>query len=254
MINETRGFHETSKIRHRRAGLALLPFSAQALLFDAEVGAAFWSHSPSGHMGTGDGNFDADDELGFGRENGFFGWAKFEPMLLPNIRVAYTPLDFDGSGRVDRTLRFGDIEVDAGQDVDSKLSLDQLDATIYIQPLSNVVSLGVGLNVRLMDGEAQVTANGQTDRISFSGPIPMLYGNAGVALPFTGLSANAEASAIAYSGNRLIDAQIGLRYHVAPFVRVEAGYRRYELKLDDFDDIDVDLSIDGPYLGLVARF
>ncbi len=234
------------------AVLALLPLSSHAFLLDAEIGAAAWSQAPSGSAETSANNsVDVERDLGLDSEVSGFVWAVLEPALLPNVRVRYTPMSFSGEETNSFQWRgqplTGNIVTDA--------ELNQLDLTMYFQPLNNVVKLALGLNVKLVDGEFHVREKSQSvpRAISFSAPLPMLYAHAGVSVPLTGLSAKVEGAAIAYDDNRVVDITAGLRYKVLPLLHLEAGYRHQELRVDH-DDIFVDMKVAGPYAGAVLRF
>lgn len=243
------------------AALLAVASTAHAEFIGLEIGAAGWRAAPSGWIedeGTGgSGMADLERDLGLDDEFGGFAWVRvMHPIpLLPNIKLTYTPLKFDGSGTVGGPFSIGGVNF-AGQQVRSEAELNQIDATLFYELLDNIVDLDVGLNVKVLDGYFKVTnrTTGDTAEIDFNAPIPMLYANVGVNLPFTGLSAAVEGAGIAYSGNRLVDVKAGVRYSFAGVVAVEAGYRRLQLKLDDIDDLSSDLTVDGPYLGVMAKF
>lgn len=248
----------------KAAGAAVLlaaASTAHAEFIGLEIGAAGWRAGPSGWIedeGTGgSGTADLERELGLDDEFGGFAWIRImHPIpLLPNVKLTYTPLKFDGSGTVGSGFQVGGVSF-AGEAVDAEAEINQIDATLFYEVLDNIVDLDVGLNVKVLDGYFKVTnrTTGDTAEIDFNAPIPMLYANVGVNLPFTGLSAAVEGAGIAYSGNRLMDVKASLRYSFAGVIAVEAGYRRLQLKLDDVDDLSSDFTVDGPYLGVLARF
>lgn len=242
-------------------GILALPLSAQADIIGFEAGVSYWQQNPSGWIEDEVGGTPADieDDLSLDDESDFTFWAAFEhPIpLLPNIKLRHTPMDLSGSGNVSREFTFRGETYSANADVDSSLQLDQTDFILYYELLDNWVSLDLGANIKYIDGELNVTGTSAgataSETLSFSAPIPMLYGRALAALPFTGLSVGAEASGIAYSGNNLVDASAFLRYEVM-VLGVEAGYRYQQLELDDVDDVSADIEISGPYLGLYADF
>ena|SRR5690625_271620 len=239
------------------AVLALLPLSSHALLFNGEVGVAAWNQSLSGTAQSNGGEeVNVDNDLGLdGDVNGFV-WAAFEPRLLPNVRLRYTPMSFDG--KENRTFQLLDQNWDG--DVETDVTLDQADVTVYFTPLNNVVTLGLGLNVKLISGHFEMTGEAQaapgvtqSERVSLDVPLPMLYAHAGLSLPFTGLSGKVEAMGISYDDNRLIDVTAGVRYRLMPLINLELGYRYQDIQVEE-DDLEVDLKVDGLYLGVLARF
>jgi hypothetical protein len=51
----------------------------------------------------------------------------------------------------------------------------------------------------------------------------------------------------------LYDAEVGVLLTPAPFIRVSAGYRIFELHIED-DDNEATLTLSGPYVMLKADF
>src|SRR5690606_4064533 len=80
-----------------------------------DMGAAGWRAGPSGWIedeGTGgSGTADLERELGLDDEFGGFAWIRImHPIpLLPNVKLTYTPLKFDGSGTVGSGFQVGGV-------------------------------------------------------------------------------------------------------------------------------------------------
>ncbi|MBL8321857.1 MAG: hypothetical protein JNJ93_06265, partial [Acinetobacter sp.] len=91
-----------------------------------------------------------------------------------------------------------------------------------------------------------------------SASIPMLYAQAGVKLPFTGLSANAEVSVAGLDDERVTDAQAELKYNFIDSALVDAGaklgYRILDIQLEQDSSREAKLKFKGPYIGLEAHF
>jgi outer membrane protein len=236
--------------------------AASAEIAGFEIGIAGWQASPSGWVQdegtTGADRVDLEDDLQLGDETSGFAWIRLmHPIpVLPNIKLTYTPLQFEGSGTVDREFTFGNVTFTGSEQVDSEAELDQWDVTLFYEVLDNVVDLDLGINVKVLDGHFKATrrTTGETDEVDFTAPIPMLYANVGVNIPGTGIGLAVEASGIGYSGNSLSDIKASIGYTFAGVVGVEAGYRRLQMKIDDIEDVSADITIDGPYLGVAAKF
>lgn len=254
--------HNTTKA----IGLVALLFAftaAQAEFIGLEVGIAGWRADPSGWIESEKSNavggaVDLERDLHLDSENTGFAWVRVvHPLpLLPNLKLSYTPMKFEGSGETSRQFSFGDTTISENAQIDSELKLNQWDAVFFYNLLDNVVELDLGINIKVLDGNVRATeqASGRTDDIDFTAPIPMLYGRVGVDLPFTDFYVGAEGSAIGYSGHRLADFKANVRYTIAHIIGLEAGWRMQKLKLDDLKDINADIEVSGPYIGVAARF
>jgi len=234
-------------------GMAAAP-AAQAMDF----GAHLWSFETKGDFQYDGDEWSADSRDGFNLDRTQDGvvWANFRHPLpiLPNVKVMHTRVGPDGTGTVSANRDFGGFTFGADEDVAADLTLDQTDITLYYNPLKYMptVDLDLGLNIKYIDGDAELRSRttGERERTSFSGALPMAYARGGFDLPFTGLSAEAVGSLISYDGHRLEDLRAGLRYELNAGLGIEGGYRRVRLKLDDLDDVDADLRMEGPYIGL----
>jgi outer membrane protein len=226
------------------------------------VGAQYWDMASDGVL-KGD-NASTSFDLGDGGKGSVWVALEHPIPLLPNLKVRYNQLDGEGSATLN-----GDINIDgnifaASSNMALDAELNHADLVLYYELLDNaLVSLDVGVNVKVGDFKISATgfdANGAA--ISYegkhSGPVPMLYASGIVGLPLTGLSAFAEVSGLAYSGNQAYDAQIGIGYDIIDNLLIDltaqVGYRAFKLKSDDFDDIDADIDFDGAFVGLVAHF
>ena len=235
--------------------MAAIPASASAHLVDVTAGLWLWGEQPTGDISYVGTSNNIQDNLGLGRSVKLGGWISLEhPVpLLPNIKFSYTQVSNNGDGRL--VADFGGIQV--GTPVHSQINLNQADIVLYYSPLNNIVKWDLGLDVKVVDGNAKLTTlNGAFSPVnrSFSGPVPLIYTNVGVTLPFTGLSANAQGAAIAYAGNHLWDIKGGLSYESRFGIGISGGYRYEELKLKNFNQVNVNASVRGPYGAVFYHF
>lgn len=245
------------------AFVAVSPVAAKKL--GGEIAVGGWHHDPSGWVeypndAPGDNKVDADDDLHLDSQTDIYARAKFEhPIpILPNIRVAYVHTETEGDGTVSKNFQFGDITVGANEPVHSEAKLDNFDGTLYYEILDmESVDLDLGLTARYLDGYVKVTdkRTGLNDQADINQVVPMVYGNVRFAIPFLeGLSLGAEGNWVTYDGSTLYDVQADARYIFAVGLGLEVGYRYEKIKLDDIDDTDADIDIQGVYGGVVWDF
>ena len=224
----------------------------QADVVRLALGAAAWNAEPSGDFKVEDNTrIDVEDDLGMGSETTGFVWARLEhPVpILPNVKVRYTPLDIEGDETLSRQVVFDNRTFNVNEDVDSTLDMDMVDTALYYEVLDNIVSLDLGLNIKLVDGSATMRSDTTgEDSVDFTAPIPMLYAAAAAELPLTGLSAEAELSGIGYGGNKALDAVARVRYTFFFGLGLELGYRTLVVDVDT-DDVDVDVDVSGLVAG-----
>lgn len=242
--------------------LAVLPLSgAHAGLTGVSVGAGLWSQDPRGHIQSDGDRADVEDDLQIGSETGYFVWADLRhPVpILPRLKLQYTPINLTGSGSVNNTFEFRGVQFAVEEDVDSEIELDQTDIVFYWTPWSLMFDLDVGLNIKYIDGFVEVESQdgGEREEVSFSGPLPLAYARTEFRLPGTGFFGGGEGSFLGYDGHRIVDLTLrgGYRtsYGVASLA-VEGGWKYQNIRLDDFDDMDADITVEGPYIGASVRF
>ena len=98
----------------------------------------------------------------------------------------------------------------------------------------------------------------QQESIELDAVGPLLYGQVGVDIPVTGLSAHVLANWINVDEFRLIDwaAQVTYEFDLLPAVDAGLilGYRSMLVELDDLDDLEADASFEGYFLALQLHF
>ena len=162
--------------------------------------------------------------------------------FLPNAKIKHTNLQAESEQSV------------AGVKT-HQLDLDYSDFILYYEILDNIVAADVGIGAKLIEGDLKSNLF-QTQEVSET--LPMLYAEAAVKLPFTGLSAKAEANYAKNSDNEVRDAQAEIKYNFIDAILVDvglkAGYRILDIKLNQDSNQETQLEFKGPYLGLEAHF
>ena len=235
------------------AAILSLPATSMADTLSVAVGGGMWQADPSGYFrnATDPTDVDVKDDLFWQEENQGYLFVTLEhPVpLIPNVRVMTTSLDHSGSGTASFVLNGKTFT----GDVTSSGSFDQTDLTAYWEILDNVVSLDLGLNVKLLDFSYSVASTGQSTSDSLSATIPMLYGLVG-ASPIPGLFLGVEGNWIGYDGNNLTDLTAKISYTTDFFLGIEGGYRSQTYELDDVDGYFGKLEFKGPFVGAYLKF
>ncbi len=239
----------------------LLTNMAVADTISVEAGATYWQYDIDGYFNDQSANFfnniDIKEDLGYDDDNvtSFYILIEHPMPFLPNIRLQKTDLDSAANGVLRKNISIGGITFPISAPVTSLVSLKTTDVTLYWQVLDNVVDLDIGFNAKYVDGKTSISGNvGNTGTADFSGWVPMLYVGGAANLPLTGLSVGAYGNWIGYQGNNFYDVDVHVKYKTPWFIGVMAGYRSMNLELDDFDNFSSDLTFEGPYAGLYAKF
>ncbi|WP_051654706.1 TIGR04219 family outer membrane beta-barrel protein [Persephonella sp. IF05-L8] len=225
---------------------------------DGEISAGYIKQSIDG-SGRYKGNDISVDELGLSDENSFFLKAKIEhPIpILPNIKLMYERMRFEGVGTVKNNYTFGNITITVNDRVYSKLRLDHYDAVLFYNlpfiNLTQILDAEFGLNIRVIDFYAKVKdlTTGDEDSTSLTIPIPMIHG-AIEFKPVGYFSILVEGNGIAYGGHHFYDITGELRIKpvqtlmAKPFIGI--GYKYEKLKIDDIDDVSANIKIKQPFV------
>jgi outer membrane protein len=238
--------------------VTLTPLTAVADFVGLYIGGGSWQASPEGDIGRTDINLEST--LNLDEENNQFIFAAFEhPVpLLPNIRVQHSEMAWTGNALVTAGTDLNGSPFVSDQQVDVSLDLTHTDATFYYEILDNVVDLDLGITARAFDGEASLVGVSQQESIALDAVGPLLYGQVGVDVPLTGLSAHVIANWINVDEFRLIDWAAQLTYEFDLFPVMDAGlifgYRSMLVELDDLDDLQSDATFEGYYLAFQLHF
>ena len=220
-----------------------------------EVSLGFFNHDPSGtasYMGASE---NLNSTFGFSEEQDTFLKAYIEHPLpvIPNIKLGYTTLSHDGSSSVS-DFTWGDIQIDDGE-IQSSLSLDMTDITLYYEFLDNWAEVDAGLTFRYLSGDMGVNSTLGNDTVDFTTWVPLLYGKARFNLPVTDLSFQIEANAISYWDITTYDYELSARYTLLMGLGLEAGYKGFHLDSDELvDGFKADIDFSGPYAAVIWDF
>lgn len=163
--------------------------------------------------------------------------------VIPNVKLKYTQLDTEteSNNTVEELAK-------------TEINLDHTDLILYYEILDNIVKADIGVGATRLNGDVkQFGTSVDIDEYS-----PIIYAEVGAKLPFTGLSAKAEATYTNVNDVKITDAQAEFQYDFVKSIALDlgakVGYRVLNIELNDLDKRDMKFNFKGPYIGLNAHF
>ncbi|MBD8009187.1 MULTISPECIES: TIGR04219 family outer membrane beta-barrel protein [Acinetobacter] len=164
--------------------------------------------------------------------------------LLPNAKIRYVNLD--SNSEQSSPANAADIE------------LNNIDYILYYELLDTVVHADIGAGLNNLDGTVRNLNAGALNQYDLDEYSPLLYATVGVKLPFTGMSAKAEAIYTHGSDSKKTDVQAELQYdfidNLLVDVGAKVGYRMMQVDFEQDQRPDLRLEFKGPYIGLDVHF
>lgn len=164
--------------------------------------------------------------------------------LLPNAKIRYVNLD--SNSEQSSPANAADIE------------LNNIDYILYYELLDTVVHADIGAGLNNLDGTVRNLNAGALNQYDLDEYSPLLYATVGVKLPFTGMSAKAEAIYTHGSDSKKTDVQAELQYdfidNLLVDVGAKVGYRMMQVDFEQDQRPDLQLEFRGPYIGLDVHF
>ena len=193
---------------------------------------------------------------------------EYSILFLPNIKLAYMPMKFDGKGELTRDIKWGRHTYQAKADFDLSVKLDRVDTILYYnipfikKATAGMLDVELGLNVRtiLFDSKLRRRDRSTGESISESKSLTLLIPMGHLAVevkPIKPVSLVGELNFIGYNKNTYYDYVAGVRVNapiqtlLKPFV--EVGYRYERLKIDE-QDVKTDWKTKGVYGMVGVRF
>ncbi|KAF1018968.1 MAG: hypothetical protein GAK29_04070 [Acinetobacter bereziniae] len=160
--------------------------------------------------------------------------------IIPNVKLKYTKLNTETDTKTELAK--------------TKIDLDHTDFILYYEILDNIVKTDIGVGATKLNGSVkQFSENVNVDEYA-----PIIYAEAGAKLPFTGLSAKAEATYTNINDVKITDVQAKVQYDFIKSIVLDlgakVGYRVLNIELSDLDQRDMKFDFKGPYIGLNAHF
>jgi outer membrane protein len=240
-----------NKVTKFLAPIALLTsVGAHADFIGGSVEVAYWHAGIGGDATVGSSTIDMEDDLDLGSSGNFEVAATLEhPIpIIPNVRIKYTDIDQTEDGDIS-----SDFDGVSADDVETNLNLSHVDLILYYEILDNWVSVDVGFDIKVFDGQFEVSNGAETSTTDIDEILPLAYASAEFELPLTDLSFGAELSVLPFSDDAIYDGKIRFRQGFS-LAFVELGYRQMGIKFDDISNTDIDVDFGGVYLSTGLDF
>lgn len=180
----------------------------------------------------------------------------------PHLTIAVAQMNTDGTGTTTADLTQGGVTINAGTNVDSSVDLTYGTAVVTFDFVpSDAVEVGIGFGAEAASVQTKVKPTGlgagiDTDE---SAPVPVLALRAGVDLGPIAIDGLLTGIKIDYSGDSLTfyDLDLRARWEMFEHAHLLVGYKRWKVDLDyedGADNVQLDVTADGPYLGVVIAF
>lgn len=234
--------------------LMLLPAGAAFALgpVDLELEAVGWQSAMSGETRSGSGIVDLENDLGLDDKSLIFVRARAHITFLGNLYAGVTPLKYDASSTLTRSITYEGKTFSASTPVTTSVDLKTYDLGWTFSPLNiGILEAEIGANIKFIDGSITVKNNAQTAQADFSAPVPMLKAVLRASGPF--VSGEVDGMAIAYADNHLYDVTAQVKLNPFPFMYVAGGYRFVDVELTDGDKV-ASMKNKGPFLGIGVDF
>lgn len=199
---------------------------------------------------------DFKDDLGLDDEN--FAEVRLTAGLGPlgSIRACYMPISYSGTKRIEQTIEYYGYSYTTGYDVATEFDAQYVRFGWYSQfSLLDKVKVGPIIDIKAIMSETKLDSSQQSLSPSYGldGVFPTI-GLIAEVNPMDNLSFTAEASGIAASGyGHFVDAEVGAKYSPLSHVYLKAGWRLFEIEMEDDDDY-LNLTISGPFVGATIEF
>ena len=195
--------------------------------------------------------------LGFEDKQETHGYVYIEhPVpVIPNVRLGITNITLAGTGNTGAGFTYNGQVFAGGQPITSSFDFSHQEVALYYEILDNIVSVDVGLNVKLFDGDISLASGAVSATSKFDGTVPMLYAGVAISLPLTGLSIEGDLSTISAGDAAFTDYLVRVKYTTDFMLGVEVGLRSITLDYEDTGANEyADVTVEGPYAAVSLNF
>ncbi|MFM2486636.1 TIGR04219 family outer membrane beta-barrel protein [Celerinatantimonas yamalensis] len=211
---------------------------AQADTLGVNAGIDFWSTSHNGESVKKDGST-YNPDFGTNFRPGVYIALEHPIPLIPNVMFRYQNLDTSGKAN--------------GTNITSDQKM--YDGVLYYQLFDNpAFGFDYGLNIKHFQG----TVSGIGASKDYTKTMPTLYLAANINIPMTGIQVFGNTSNVSFDGTRISDSEIGVSYDFLPLVvstlQLRAGYRVLDMRLKDVENMNLEQTAQGWFMGIGAHF
>jgi hypothetical protein len=180
---------------------------------------------------------------------------------IPGTKVDFDDdLNFDDSEELfAEILIFNGKTFLVNSEVSSSVDMDIYDLgltwnILNIDDLPVRVQLGPELSVKVVDANVSMVdhTTDLSENDSLTAPVPTLGARARIGLSDWAALVG-RVGYMEYDGNSFLDVDGQIEFSPIPLIGVFAGYRYLDLEIDE-SGLFIDATLDGPYVGVLARF
>lgn len=233
----------------------------------ARLSGGVWLAPVEGQFayGTGGGQGTAVElgELGLeDSEANLYVEANLQIPFFLDLHAGYWSFGTTGTGTLSQTIEFGGEIFNANETVNSSLDVRDLWAEVAWGINTDLIGASIGLAVHFMAIESTITSQsfGQSETFDESFPVPMLalrvhaHPLASLGFEFVGHGIRLDMSEVELT---VLDLRLQAIWRPLNMLGVTLGYRHFlvDITAEDGDDRGmVDVTLSGPYAGLLAQF
>ena len=222
----------------------------------------YQSLTPSGTLagnqnGVGT-QIDVEKDLNFDDSEDLTAEIAFQ-LGISRLSLNYLPVEYSGTGSFNGTYNGQSFTFNDAVQSKVKLNIYDIGYTLNLINLDDLpvrIQLGPEIAVKVVDAEVDFKATGPGVSINESDsatvPIPTLGARARFGFSDF-VAVVARAGYMEYDGNSFLDAEAQVEFSPLPLVGIYAGYRTFQLKVDE-SDLALDVDFSGPFVGALVRF
>lgn len=201
------------------------------------------------------------DEIGLGdSETNLMAEVSLQLPFFLDFHVGGWTFGTSGSNTLSRDIEFGDVTFNASDTITSKIDLSDFYGEIAWGLNFDLVGFSIGLAAHFLSVDGELRSTTQNADFDGSIPVPMVAVRAHVnplaSLGFEGVLHGLSLSVGEYD-TTVLDLRLQAIYRPIDMLGVIGGLRHYVLDIEGKDgneEVLIDLTLSGPFVGLVAQF
>ena len=246
-----------SVIRFAMIALLLLSQTIKAdTILGVYLSATSWQPEFDGNIESLGPSIDLNQNLGLEDDSSNQFSIRLEHPIpgLPNFGTQTNTLDTTAGVVLNQDISFDGTAFLQGTDLQSTIDLSHQDIILYYEVLDNWVSLDLGINLMLFDGDITLLSDNQSAFVELDEVIPSLYAMLQFEFPKTGMYIGAIASYIGLDDNHFTKTKLQLGWESDSGLGAELGYQSFAAEWTDYDNSNGNLNYDGYYASITYHF
>ncbi len=232
---------------------------------DLSMGVGYTSLSPSGDMSYGGNSIGLDTDLNLDNSKKAYAYIDIDLPVLPNVKLEYSPFQYQGSGKLNKSITFGNQTFNTNVDVNSNLDFNQYDLVVYYGLPVPVITPRLGLAVKYLDGTVSIEDSNNPSKhasADVSLPLPLLYAGVTIDIPLIPLVSKVdidlEGKYVTVEGHTFTELKaLGklklLKVPVVGSLYAGLGYKYTRLKIHNLEIDGKDFNSDFKFKGIIGE-